>query len=222
VPKLPVLPTFYYLDHFVEMLAFVQKTYGSILADEHLAFVARFEVLSKDAQCLLIRMVNRRGAIFNGTLFSYPEIEDVELAAAELTAIGHARALEESDYTAFVACLPKDVLMTGAQAAGRGDVRKSWSKPQFVDYYLEQIPFSVAAQHCGARCLPSDCDRRRGIFWPARSRRRELDSHRYGNAGRGLRPALRRSGAIWRSPPAKCHRTDARTFRSCWSARNAG
>jgi DNA polymerase III subunit epsilon len=150
VPKPPVLPTYYYLDHFVEMLVFVQKTYGSVLADEHRAFLARFEGLSRDGRCLLIRMVNRRGAIFNRTLFSYPEIEDVEIAAAELMAVGHARELVETDYTAFVACLPKDVLMTGAQAAGRGNVRKSWSKPKFVDYFLEQIPFSVAAQHCGA------------------------------------------------------------------------
>ena len=30
------------------------------------------------------------------------------------------------------------------------------------------------------------------------------------------------AGAIWRGWPARCHRIDARTFRSCWSARNAG
>jgi hypothetical protein len=30
----PVLPTYYYLDHFTEMLSFVRGTYGSILADE--------------------------------------------------------------------------------------------------------------------------------------------------------------------------------------------
>ncbi|UFW90523.1 VRR-NUC domain-containing protein [Bradyrhizobium barranii] len=147
--KLPVLPAYYYLDHFVEMLQFVQKTYGSILGDEHHAFIARFGGLSQDARCLLIRMVNRRGVIFNRSLFSYPEIKDIERAAAELTTAGHARALGESDYPAFVACLPRDVLMTGAQAAGRGDVRKSWSKPKFVEYYLAQIPFSVATQHCG-------------------------------------------------------------------------
>ena len=39
----PVLPTYYYLDHFTEMLSFVRGTYGSILADEHHAFIARFE-----------------------------------------------------------------------------------------------------------------------------------------------------------------------------------
>jgi DNA polymerase-3 subunit epsilon len=150
VIKLPVLPAYYYLDHFVEMLEFVQLTYGPVLTADHYAFIARFEGLSKDARCLLIRMVNRRGAIFNRSLFHYPEITDVELAAVELMTAGYARALCESDYAVFVACLPKDVLVTGAQAAGRGDVRKSWSKPKFVDYYLEQVPFSVAAQHCGA------------------------------------------------------------------------
>ena len=43
----PVLPTYYYLDHFTEMLSFVRGTYGSILADEHHAFIARFEGLQK-------------------------------------------------------------------------------------------------------------------------------------------------------------------------------
>jgi DNA polymerase-3 subunit epsilon len=148
--KLPVLPAYYYLDHFVEMLGFVQRTYGPILTSEHHEFIARFEALSRDAQCLLIRMVNRRGTIFNRSLFNYPEIADVPRASSDLMVAGHARSLGEADYAAFVACLPKDVLVTGAQAAGRGDVRKSWSKPKFVDYYLEQIPFSVAVQHCGA------------------------------------------------------------------------
>lgn len=149
--KLPQLPVYYYLDHFAEMLGFVQRTYKPVLGPDHHAFMACFEHLSRDARCLLVRMINRRGAIFNRALFNYPEIDDVEQAILDLTAAGHARALGEADYAAFVSCLPKDVLVTGAQAAGRGDLRKSWSKPKFIDYYLESIPFSVAAQHCGAR-----------------------------------------------------------------------
>ncbi len=70
---LPVLPTYYYRDHFVEMLQFVERTYGEILTDEHRSFVAGFNNLSQDAQCLLIRMVNRRGAIFNRALSGTPK-----------------------------------------------------------------------------------------------------------------------------------------------------
>jgi hypothetical protein len=46
--KQPDLPVYYYHDHFVEMLAFVRATYGSILTDEHDSFVSRFQRLSKD------------------------------------------------------------------------------------------------------------------------------------------------------------------------------
>lgn len=149
--KRPDLPIYYYHDHFVEMLSFVRSTYGSILTDEHDAFAARFQRLSKDAQCLLIRMVNRRGAIFNRSLFKYAEISDVDRAADDLLACGQARYLREDDYVAFVACLPKDVLVAGAKAAGRTDIRVSWSKGKLIDYFLAQVPFAVAAEHCGAR-----------------------------------------------------------------------
>lgn len=107
----PVLPTYYYLDHFTEMLSFVRGTYGSILADEHHAFIARFEALSKDAQCLLIRMINRRGTVFNRHLFKYAEISDVETATSDLMSCGHARGLRVDDFAAFLACLPKTILI---------------------------------------------------------------------------------------------------------------
>jgi DNA polymerase III subunit epsilon len=148
--KRPDLPVFYYHDHFVEMLSFVRTTYGSILTDEHGAFVARFENLSKDAQCLLIRMVNRRGAIFNRTHFRYAEIADVDRAADDLIACGQARHLQAGDYDTFVMCLSKDALFRGAKTAGRVDVRSSWAKPKLVEYFLAQVPFEVAAEHCGA------------------------------------------------------------------------
>jgi DNA polymerase III subunit epsilon len=148
--KRPDLPVYYYHDHFVEMLAFVRATYGSILTDEHDVFVTRFQHLSKDAQCLLIRMVNRRGTIFNRSLFRYAEISDLERAADDLLGCGQARFLRDKDYSAFVARLPKDVLVSGAKAAGRTDIRVSWPKAKLVEYFLAQVPFEVAAEHCGA------------------------------------------------------------------------
>lgn len=146
--KLPVLPVYYYLDHFTEMLAFVGKTYGAILTRDHHDFIARFAGLSKDAQCLFIRMVNRQGAIFNRSLFRYPEISDVDAALVALVNCGHARPIDADDYGRFLACLPKDVLLTAAKAAGLKEVRKSWAKPKLADYFLAQVPFATAAQHC--------------------------------------------------------------------------
>ena len=50
--KLPVLPVYYYHDHFTEMLFFVSETYGPVLTERHRAFIETFKTLSKDAQCL--------------------------------------------------------------------------------------------------------------------------------------------------------------------------
>nr|WP_041756768.1 exonuclease domain-containing protein [Bradyrhizobium sp. ORS 278] len=149
--KPTTLPVYYYLDHFVEMLEFVERTYDEILSDEDRAFTSSFRGLSKDAQCLLIRMVNRRGTIFNRALFKYPEITDLESAARNLIACGYARGLRADDYSAFLLCQPKTALLDGARAAGFGrDIRASWSKPALADFFLATIPFDVAAMHCGA------------------------------------------------------------------------
>ena len=88
--------------------------------------------------------------IFNRSLFNYPEISDLERAADDLLACGQARRIREEDYAAFVASLTKDVLVSGAKAAGRADIRVSWPKAKLVDYFLNHVPFKVAAEHCGA------------------------------------------------------------------------
>jgi DNA polymerase III subunit epsilon len=146
--KLPVLPVYYYRDHFLEMLAFVGDIYGSILTDEHRAFMARFDGLSRDAQCLLIRMVNRRGPVFSRAALRYAEISDSDQALDELTACGHLARADEQDYESFVRCLSKDALLEGARAAGFVDVRTSWAKPKIVEFFLASISFATAFEHC--------------------------------------------------------------------------
>lgn len=145
---LPTLPVFYYLDHFSEMLSFVGKIYGSILAAEQIAFVRRFHEMSRDAQCLLVRMINRRGAIFNKDHFRYGEIQDVPSALNELDDASHLRKLEIADYSSFLACLPKSDLVAGGKAAGYAEIRSSWSKPRLIDFFTMRIPFDSAVEFC--------------------------------------------------------------------------
>ena len=94
----PVLPVYYYHDHFAEMLFFVSETYGPVLTERHRAFVETFKTLSKDAQCLLIRMINRRGRLFRHGAFRYAEIADARSALEELGNCNLVRALAEGDY----------------------------------------------------------------------------------------------------------------------------
>jgi DNA polymerase-3 subunit epsilon len=72
------LPTFYYHAHFVEMLSFVEANYRHVLLGEHIAFIRDFERLPRDAQCLYVRLVNRKGRIFASNRLKYPELGDLD------------------------------------------------------------------------------------------------------------------------------------------------
>jgi DNA polymerase III subunit epsilon len=94
--SLPVLPTYYYLDHFKEMLSFIESTYASVLDNEHHAFIHQFRRLTPDEQCLFVRLTNRRGNVFGVSHLRYSEIGDVPAAIEGLRS---ERFL--SDLTAF-------------------------------------------------------------------------------------------------------------------------
>ena len=136
----PDLPVYYYHDHFTEMLFFVSEAYGPVLTARHRAFVETFKKLSKDAQCLLIRMINRRGRIFRHCAFRYGEITDARTALEELRACNLVRALAEGDYADFILCHTKETLINGGKDAGLADVRTFWSKAKLIKYFLANEP----------------------------------------------------------------------------------
>jgi len=85
-PRARELPTFYYHTHFLEMLAFVETHYAHVLSPEQRAFRRDFDALSFPAQCLYVRMVNRRGRLFARKRLRYAEIDDIDAAIDELDA----------------------------------------------------------------------------------------------------------------------------------------
>ena len=147
--KPPVLPVYYYHDHFTEMLLFVSETYGAVLTECHRAFVRTFKALSKDAQCLLIRMINRRGRLFRHSAFRYAEIVDARSALEELRNCNLVRALVENDYAEFIVCHAKEALIRGGKDAGLADIRTSWSKAKLIEYFIGNVTFETAHDHCG-------------------------------------------------------------------------
>lgn len=72
----PTLKPFYYLDHFHEVIRFVEKNYGDILVEEERNYLVDFRSLSQEAQALLVRMANRKGACFRIEKMSYTEIKN--------------------------------------------------------------------------------------------------------------------------------------------------
>jgi hypothetical protein len=74
------LPEKYYLDYFEMLIMHVQKHYGDILSKEEKSFIRRYYNLPEDAQCLFLRLVNRRGQYFRIDKISYEEISDLPSA----------------------------------------------------------------------------------------------------------------------------------------------
>ena len=70
------LPTFYYHEHFLEMLDFVAKHYAHAFEERHVRFVDDFRRLPREAQCLYVRLVNRKGRVFARNRLRYPELGD--------------------------------------------------------------------------------------------------------------------------------------------------
>ena len=88
--------------------SFRRGAYGPVLTEHHRGFIETFKMLSKDAQCFLIRMINRRGRLFRHGAFRYAEIADARSALEELRNCQLVRALAEGDYADFILCHPKE------------------------------------------------------------------------------------------------------------------
>lgn len=99
------LPTFYYHAHFIEMLDFVAEHYGHALLPEHVDFLVRFRESPKPAQCLYVRLVNRKGRVFSEDKLPYPELGDIGTALAALRAadlVGEPSAADFDDVLRFL------------------------------------------------------------------------------------------------------------------------
>jgi DNA polymerase-3 subunit epsilon len=145
--SLPVLPTYYYLDHFKEMLSFIESTYASVLDNQHHAFIHQFRHLTADEQCLFVRLTNRRGNVFGVPRLRYSEIGDVPAAIEGLRGKGFLSDLTKAHYVEWLSTLKKDSLVLIGREAGRDEVKVSWKKSKLIDFLVEHIPFEDALDH---------------------------------------------------------------------------
>ena len=138
-----VLPPTYYHDHFTEMLAFIGQVYGGALGEAEHAFMRAFDGLSLPAQCLYIRMSNRKKAVFRLGDLTYGEIPEPEMALEELRQTGFARGVGAEDYRGLLDDLQKSELVAVARAHAADGFRASWGKPQVVAWIAGRVPYEV-------------------------------------------------------------------------------
>ena len=91
-----ILPDKYYLDYFLYLLGFIQRHYDHVLDVPETLFFKDFHGLSESAQCLFVRLINRRGPFFRFNKINYEEIQDLTMACEELYH-GQFLVMNESD-----------------------------------------------------------------------------------------------------------------------------
>lgn len=131
----PELPPKYYLTHFKEFLSELEES-THLLREAEIHFLSSFSALSEDAQCLYVRMVNRKGRIFNRGEFVYKEIEQIEDGFRELEDHGFIRQPQKLDAPEIISTLKKHQILELLLSRGI-EVKKSSSKPALVEKALE-------------------------------------------------------------------------------------
>jgi DNA polymerase-3 subunit epsilon len=159
-PSFPaVLPTRYYLDHFVEMLDFVASKYDHALEGNHRRFVEDFHRLDQDARCLYVRLTNRKGDVFRWEYLKYDEIASIPATLATLREAGFIRSPREEDFSALLALKSRAdlVALIKEQTEGNAPVSSRLSSLRKADLVAQ------ALTHLGfSTCFP--CKEREEYF----------------------------------------------------------
>jgi len=144
------LPTFYYHEHFVEMLRFVGSHYQHALGASHRAFIDDFNALDKRAQCLYVRLVNRKGRLFATPRLRYPEIGEVHTPLAKLYEGGWIGPPESQHFSDLLHFLTRAQLAQALAAQFTG-LSRSMRKSEYVDFALENADAKLFLQHVDTR-----------------------------------------------------------------------
>ncbi len=140
------LPTFYYHAHFTEMLDFVASHYAHTLLDEHIRFIDDFRALSRKAQCLYVRLINRKGRVFGRNRLRYPELGDPRPLLDELRRAGWVADPESDDFDVVLTFLTRAEIYAVALPLVPG-MSRTLKKAQLVAFVRDNIepqPFMAA------------------------------------------------------------------------------
>jgi hypothetical protein len=82
------LPPLYYLHNFRLALEHLEARYAGLLSEVEATFMQQFVKLPEPSQCLLVRLLMRKGPEFRRSTLQYAEVPDPGRAIDELAALG--------------------------------------------------------------------------------------------------------------------------------------
>lgn len=140
-PPAPInLSPTYYWDYYQFVLRYVKKHYKDLLNPAEVDFFDQFDLLSKSAQCLYLRLCSRTTTWFQIDKIYYAEIESIPDAIQELLRANFLQ-LYESDVLLpdLLHVLPKEIcLRIARQIVTDQKITTSLSKGNLVDLLSHQ------------------------------------------------------------------------------------
>ncbi|MEQ3653476.1 MAG: DNA polymerase III subunit epsilon, partial [Glaciecola sp.] len=138
------LPTYYYHTHFHEFLKFVTGPCASLLDEEDQTFIQRFQALSKDQQCLIIRFVNRKSIFIKPSTYVYDEIDNIDDNFYQLFQDKWFRPIQRKHAAEFVEHLTKADILSLLEEINvlleeAIEYKKSAPKSTLVDVLLSEV-----------------------------------------------------------------------------------
>ncbi|MBE8577993.1 VRR-NUC domain-containing protein [Vibrio sp. OPT18] len=82
------LSPIYYLDNFNRLVEHAQTLYPDLLSDDEYRWLSAYKRLSVSSQCLMVRLLSRKGRWFRSDKLNYIEIHDLNTALQELSTSG--------------------------------------------------------------------------------------------------------------------------------------
>jgi DNA polymerase-3 subunit epsilon len=113
-----VLPPKYYLEHFMDLVREVKRYHAVFLDESHHSFLDSFHQLNESSQLIFVRMMNRKGPLFDKSEFTYTEINDIHLGWQELMEKNFIRSLGETDIDLYLARLTRPEISGYLQGMG--------------------------------------------------------------------------------------------------------
>ncbi|MEO2267094.1 exonuclease domain-containing protein [Pseudoalteromonas sp. YIC-656] len=142
-----VLPPRYYLAHFKEFLSYHQQHAWHLCDDAERNYITQFLALPEHAQCVLVRMYNRKSDFVEQSSLNYEEINDVPLALALLKRKQWVRHIQEHEFADWLASLTKMELVNLCKELALPGIALSAKKPLWLAYCQQTLSFGHV-RHC--------------------------------------------------------------------------
>ena len=137
--------SFYYLDNFEFVLAWVRQRYADILNPNELGFIQQYRGLPQAARALLARMVMRRGTLFRHSRLRYTEIGCVRQALAPLISAGWVNPTPLLNLEQFFGLFTKPELLLAFSGRGLAPALSKKDMFELLSAELTQVAFQPAS-----------------------------------------------------------------------------